>query len=171
MKFFIGIVPPPATRDRILNVQKSFPSNRVPFSTEPHITLIPPPLLSPDKVWLTKIFTEVAGFTRFQIRFEGINTFDNRILFLEPKTADELLNLYSKLVSSLNTEKSDYYPHLTLGKVSPEGMTHEELSEMKKKAETELYDIPPFQVDFVRIFQKNMALEPYQKLLDIPLKL
>lgn len=180
MKFFIGIVPPLATKEKVLEFQKSFPSNKIPFFHEPHITLKAPSGLTEDKSWLAPVMALVGDYPRFQIKLEGLGGFEDRVLFLNPVFSQELMDLHLKLVNFLypNTEsdnkfyeRSLFYPHLTLGETTWGGMTPEELVEMKKKAEIEFYSIPPFQVDFVRVFQKEKDGEPYRKLLDIPLKI
>ncbi len=180
MKFFIGIVPPTETKEKIFTFQKSFPSNKAPFFHEPHITLKAPSGLTEDKMWLDKVISLVENYPRFQIKLEGLDGFDDKVLFLNPVFSQELMGLHLKLVELLcpNAESNNkffegsvYHPHLTLGETTWGGMTTEELQEMRKRAETELLNIQPFQVDFVRVFQKNKDGEPYQKMLDIPLKI
>lgn len=180
MKFFIGIIPPLATKERIFEFQKSFPSNKVPYFYEPHITLKAPSGLEDDKAWLAKIITLVGNYPRFPLTLEGIDGFSNKVLFLRLAPSQELMDLHMKLVSLLSPdteinnkfyEGTVYHPHLTLGDTTWGGMNQEELDVMRKRAEFELHDIPPFQVDFVRVFQKKNDGELYQKLLDIPLKI
>ncbi|MDB5254507.1 MAG: 2-5 ligase [Parcubacteria group bacterium] len=178
MKFFIGIVPPLSTKERIAGFQKSFPSNKVPYFTEPHITLKAPNGLTEDKSWLAKVMTIIGNHPRFSIKLSGLDGFEDRVLFLNPEFSQGLIDLHMKLVTLLNLdleeqkkfyEGSLYHPHLTLGETTWGGMSLEELKEMKKKAEFEFYTIPSFQVDSVRVYQKEND-EPYQKLIDIPLK-
>lgn len=180
MKFFIGIVPPTETKEKIFQFQRSFPSNKVPYFHEPHITLKAPNGLTEDKSWLPKVTALAATYPKFQIVLDGLDGFDDKVLFLNPIFSQELMDLHIELVSllSLNIksnnnfyEGSVYHPHLTLGETTWGGMTKEELKIMRKRAESELYNIPPFQVDFVRVFQKEQDGEPYKKLLDIPLKI
>lgn len=180
MKFFIGIVPPPETKERILSFQKSFPSNKIPFFHEPHITLKAPNGLTEDKAWLNKVATFVGGYPRFSVTLEGLDTFGERVLFLNPIFPQELITLHVRLIELFYSdpesgnrffEGSVYHPHLTLGETTWGGMSPEELVEMRKRAEVELLNIPPFQVEFIRIFQKERDGEPYRKLLDIPLKI
>lgn len=180
MKFFIGIVPPLATKEKVLDFQKSFPSNKVPFFHEPHITLKAPSGLTEDKAWLAKVMALVGDYPRFQIKLEGLDGFGDKVLFLNPVFSQELMDLHLKLVELLypNTESDNkffegsvYHPHLTLGETTWGGMTTDELQEMRRRAETEFLSVPPFQVDFVRVFQKDKDGEPYRKLLDIPLKI
>ncbi len=180
MKFFIGIVSPPVTQDRIFDFQKSFPSNKVPFFNEPHITLKAPSGLTEDKSWLAKVEALVGDYPGFQIKLEGLDGFDDKVLFLNPVFSQELIDLHLKLFNLLcpgieNDNKffegSLYHPHLTLGETTWGGMATEELKEMKKMAESAFVGITAFQVDFVRVFQKDNNEEPYHKLLDIPLKI
>lgn len=180
MKFFIGIVPPLATKERIFEFQKSFPSNKVPYFNEPHITLKAPSGLSEDKSWLAPLMTLVGGHAPFEIKFEGLDGFDDKVLFLNPALSEGLMDLHNKLIALLNPdaearekffEGSLYHPHLTLGEITWGGMTTDELGLMKKKAEIEFYDTPPFLVTSVRLYQKDLGDEVYQRFLDIPLKI
>jgi len=180
MKFFIGIVPPLATKERIINFQKTFPSNKVPYFNEPHITLKAPTGLTGDKSWLAKVIALAGDYPRFQINIKGIDSFDNRVLFLNPIFSENLMNLHLKLVDLLcpTIEASNkfyegavYHPHITLGETTWGGMTEFELDIMRKKAETEFYTIPPFLVTSLRLYQKGDSEEVYSKLLDIPLKI
>src|SRR3989344_8550675 len=158
MKFIIGIVPPLTTKERVLNFQKSFPSNKVPYFHEPHITLKAPNGLTEDKSWLAKVMTLVGNYPRFTIELHGLGGFEKRVLFLQPMFSQELIDLHLKLVTLLcpNIEDNNkffegavWHPHLTLGETTWGGMTEEELKIMRNKAEFELHNIPPFQVDFV----------------------
>ncbi|MEK7194376.1 MAG: 2'-5' RNA ligase family protein [Patescibacteria group bacterium] len=180
MKFFIGIVPPLAIKEKIFEFQKSFPSNKVPYFNEPHITLKVPSGLSEDKAWLAPLMTLVGGHAPFEIKLDGLDGFENKVLFLKPVFSEGLMSLHNKLVALLNPnmearekffEGSLFHPHLTLGETTWGEMTTEELEEMRKKAETEFYTIPPFLVTFVRLYQKDTDDGFYQKLLDIPLKI
>lgn len=179
MKFFIGIVPPLATKERIFEFQKSFPSNKVPYFNEPHITLKAPNGLTEDKAWLAPVMTLVGNQKPFEIKLEGLDGFEDRVLFLNPTFSEGLVNLHTKLVALLNPaeeslkkfyEGSLYHPHVTLGETTWGGMSKEELVDMRKKAETEFSSIPPFLVTFVRVYQKETDDGLYQKLIDIPLK-
>ncbi len=180
MKFFIGIVPPLATKKRIFEFQKSFPSNKVPYFNEPHITLKAPSGLPEDKTWLAPLMTLVGGHMPFEIKLDGLDGFEDRVLFLNPAPSEGLMNLHNKLIALLNPnaevkekffEGSLYHPHLTLGETTWGGMSPQELVEMKNKAETEFYTIPPFLVTFVRLYQKDTDDGLYHKLLDIPLNI
>jgi len=180
MKFFIGIVPPLATKEQIFEFQKSFSSNKVPYFNEPHITLKTPSGLLEDKAWLAPLTTLVGGHTPFEIKLDGLDGFENRVLFLNPAFSEGLMNLHNKLVTLLNpnTEAREkffegtlYQPHLTLGETTWGGMTPEELIDMRKKAKIEFYTIPSFLVTFVRLYQKYTDDGLYHKLLDIPLNI
>ena len=179
MKFFIGIVPPLTTKERIFEFQKSFPSNKVPYFHEPHITLKAPTGLTEDKMWLAKLIVLIGNYKRFQITLDGFDNFDDRAFFLKLAFSQELMDLHMKLVDLLSPdfvvnqfyEGPLYHPHLTLGETTWGCMNKEDLYLMRKRAEFELYKIPPFQVDFVRVFQKDKDGEPYRKFVDIPLKI
>lgn len=180
MKYFIGIVPPLITKERIIDFQKSFRTNQVPFIYEPHITLKSPHGLSGDRAWLAKILTFVGSYPRFQIKFDKVGGFNKQILFLNLKYSEELMNLHKSLLELLNIDKEDmekcfegplYHPYLTLGETTWGKMDVDELEEMKKRAEFELSDLPAFQVDCLRVYEKEKSGDLYQKLIDIPLKI
>jgi 2'-5' RNA ligase len=180
MKFFLGLVPPLVTKERIIKFQESFPSNKVPYFYEPHITLKAPSGLTEDKAWLPKVLVLVGNHQRFSINLSSIDGFDDNVLFLKPKSSEGLMSLHQKLIELLNpTEEENrkfyegpmYHPHLTLGEVTWGGMTREELREMRKRSGFELFNIPPFEPSFVRVYQKEGDDDLYEKLLDIPFKL
>ncbi len=179
MKFFIGIVPPLATKERIVEFQKSFPSNNVPRMYEPHITLKAPSGLSEDKTWLAPLMTLIGNHAPFLVKLEGLGHFEDRVLFLNPAFSEGLMDLHQKLVALLNPDEEAkkkyfegalYEPRLTLGETTWGGMTKEELEIMRKKADTEFYTVSPFLVTSVRLYQKEGNGDIYQKLFDIPLK-
>jgi len=180
MTFFIGIVPPLATKERISDFQKSFPSNKVPYFYEPHITLKAPSSLTEDKSWLAQVIALVGNHLPFQISFKGVGEFDGKVLFLNPTPSEGLIYLHNKLIVLLNPDEeaiekffegSLYHPHLTLGETTWGGMTTEEFRSMKERAWSELSNIPPFIITSVRLYQKEKNKGPYQKLVDIPLKI
>src|SRR4051812_28398322 len=102
MKYLICIVPPLTTRDRILELQNSFPSNKVQYYNEPHITLKSPSGMTEDKSWLAKVIALIGNTPRFDIKFDGLDQFEDRVLFLKPVYSEELMDLHMKLVNVLN---------------------------------------------------------------------
>jgi 2'-5' RNA ligase len=179
MRFIIFIVPPLDIEERIFKFQKSFPSNKVPYFYQPHITLKAPSGLSEDMAWLERVKILVGNHVPFEIKFKGLGEFDDRVLFLKPVFSDGLMDLHNKLITLLNPsteargkffEGSLYNPHLTLGETTWGGMTTEELGAMKNKAETEFRTVMSFPVTFVRVYQKQTDDGIYQKFVDIPLK-
>jgi len=184
MKYFIGIVPPPRTLERILTFQKSFPTNKVWRYNEPNITVKAPSGLTEDRGWLARVMVIIGNHKPFVIDFTHLDSFRDEVLFLSPAPSPGLIELHLRLVKELCPDEAmhkeffegdEYHPHLTLGDTSWGGMMKVELVEMRRRAEIELFNIPPFQVTFVRIYQKddkNSMGEkfPYTKLIDIPLK-
>jgi len=137
MKFFIGIIPPVATKEKIFDFQKSFPSNKVPYFNEPHITLKAPSSLTEDKAWLAQVIALIGDHSPFQISLEDLGEFDDRVLFLEPAFSVGLMGLHSKLMDLLNPDEeaskkffegSLYEPHLTLGETTWGGLTPDEFA-------------------------------------------
>lgn len=180
MKFFIGITPPTDINEQIFNFQKSFPSNKVPYFNEPHITLKAPSALTEDKVWLPALIHFVGNYEPFEIKLEGLDGFEDRVLFLNPVFSENLIDLHNAIVTLLNPSTEDqerffegslWHPHLTLGESTWGGMTAEEIKIMREKAETKFLNIPPFLVTFLRLYKKDGDGKPYYKFLDIPLKI
>ena len=179
MKYFIGIVPPPKTLERILTFQKSFPTNKVWFYNEPHITLKAPSGLTEDRGWLARVMVIIGNHEPFEIDFTHLDSFNDEVLFLSPAPSEGLMELHMKLVKELCPDETmhkeffegeEYHPHLTLGDTSWGGMRKLELVDMRKKAEIEFYNLPSFLVTFVRVYHKEKQDDPYTKLIDIPLK-
>ena len=104
------------------------------------------------------------------LSLSGLGTFDGKVVFLKPTDVPNLTNFHTRLVEAvgLSVDLTDNYfegprycPHLTLGGVQW-GMSEVELLLMKKRAETELADLPHFEISRVTVYQQNARHEPWQ---------
>ncbi|OGH92833.1 MAG: hypothetical protein A2563_04160 [Candidatus Magasanikbacteria bacterium RIFOXYD1_FULL_40_23] len=176
MQFFIGITPPETISEKIISFQRNFLNNDVPNLVEPHITVKSTGGLTEDKLWLPKIESAINGFSKFQISFEGVGNFDENVIFLKPAFSQELINLHKTLFSAVGPyykdpakkyfENNEYHPHLTLGAIKW-GLTKEDTLEMVEKARRELKNLPAFEVNSIRIYQKNDGAKSWHKVMDI----
>lgn len=174
MQYFIGITPPEEVKRLIIAFQKSFGSNKVPNNVEPHITLKAQGGLTEDLSWLPKVETALETFQPFEVVLDGIDTFNETILFLDLPLQDELVHLHKKLVRSIQSNKQtkkffehdNYHAHLTLGGIAW-GMTKDELATMREKAK-ELFSSPlSFEASFVRVYQRESPHGTYNTMKDI----
>ena len=178
MRFFIGIVPPSPTLEKIADFQKSSSSNRVPFWTEPHITVKAQSGFTDNKKWLEKVEPAVKNFGSIDIALDGLDTFDQGVLFLKVKS-EKISALHDILLETIDPSLEDrkkyfelesYNPHLTLGGIDF-GMSKKELDTMQVKAEKILLPVlQDFSADFIRIYMQEKPGAPYKKLIDIILK-
>ncbi len=175
MKFFIGITPPQETRDQIIAFQRSFLNNLLPDKIEPHITVKAQAGLTEDTAWIGKVESVAKTCSRFSISFDGIGTFDDTVVFLKPVISQQLIDLHRKLVEAINPDAEElknyfeldrYNPHLSLGGKGW-GLQAEELSNLKNMAKTELANVPPFEVTFLRIYRQSLLDGPYEMFKDI----
>lgn len=113
MKYFVGVPIPKDYKNKIELLRARFAF----FTTEPHITLIPPPAL-PDEDDFIKDLIEVCKTIKpFTVKLRNIGQFGNRVLYVSVQSPD-LTILYEKINEKLNLEKEKrgYTPHLTIVK-------------------------------------------------------
>jgi 2'-5' RNA ligase len=178
MNYFIGITPPAHTNEKISSFQKRFPSNKLPYIFEPHITVKTKNGLQDDLAWLSKVTHIIEQHPSFTVGFNGIDMFGDSVVILKPKAPQELIMLHKKLYDAIAPDESDtskkyfenkkFLPHFTLG-MSSWGMSKDELTTMKELSIHELHSLPDFTVTFLRIYRQTGLDEPYLKLLDITL--
>ena len=172
MKYFIGIVPPKAIYQKLLDIQTQHGDNRL----EPHITLCPPvsPLFEED--WLKVVEQQAATIRPFAVSLPGTGTFGKRVLFVQVESAG-LLKLHAELIPKLKAleplqqEKESlahFHPHLTLGRAWC-GFTADDFSSMSSMAESYLFeDDIRFEAEALRIYYKPDPHGRYQTYKDVP---
>lgn len=173
MKYFIGIVPPEEVYQKLLDIQTQHGDNRL----EPHITLRPPVVPSPEQGWLQVVEQQAAAAKPFEVLLPGTGTFGKRVMFVRVESAG-LLKLHAELIPALKdfepvTAKKesidDFHPHLTLGRAWC-GFTADDFESMKKMAEGYLLENDVrFVVSALRIYYKPDPQGRYQTYKDVPL--
>ena len=175
MEFFIGINPPEEISSRIISFQKSFSNNGVPQNVEPHITVKSQGGLNEAKAWLPRVETAVKKFDKFRISFDGVDSFKEDVVFLKPAFSQNLINFHKALFGAVGPyedlvgkyfENDRYYPHLTLGGTKW-NLKKGELGEMRERAQDELGNLPDFEVNSIRIYQKNIEDKSWGKMCNI----
>lgn len=130
MKYFIGAPIPKIYKNKIemLRAEIRF------FTTEPHITLVPPPALLDDDSFIEKVVEVCKTIEPFNVKLNKLDQFANRVLYVSIDSP-ELVNLYKKLYENLNLQekKREYTPHLTIVKQRPRRPV--DLDSIRKRAE------------------------------------
>lgn len=171
--YFIGIVPPEEYMERIVNFQRKWMGH---LSAEPHITLKAQGGLTPDKKWIDKVEKVCEKVKPFRMSLGKPMYFGNNILYLSVNSHG-LYKLHQTIVRELSPsddlikqyfERDDFVPHLTLGK-EQYGVSKHELKDMEKSTGKELTPYPDFEVKFIRIYERNIDRQRYDRYLDLPL--
>ncbi|KYP82067.1 2'-5' RNA ligase [Ferroacidibacillus organovorans] len=161
VQYFVGIVPPTDYKERIVEFQKRWQSNRTWEVAEPHITVKAQSGLGDDLRWLESIKRTCASFPRFTVSIDQPKTFGEAVAYLSVESS-EIHDFHERLVEAVSPppevmkqymEMERFIPHLTLGQTHW-GMSSEEISEMRSFASITLFPFPTFSVDFIRVFQE-----------------
>jgi 2'-5' RNA ligase len=172
MSHFVGIVPPDHIYNTILNIQTQFGDNRL----EPHITVIPPVVVTAFPHWQHAIEHVCHTFRTFDIFLPKTGKFGKRVLFIDV-VSEQLKHLQHKMAeatqpfekpSKKQQEERAFQPHLTLGR-SWCGFTPSSFAAMKNLAEEYLTHPVSFTVTSVRIYHKPLPGGRYQPLEDVSL--
>ena len=172
MKYFIGIVPPEAIYNKLLNIQQQHGDNRL----EPHITLRPPVTPINDQQWLDIVMSNANMAVPFEVKLPGTGTFGSRVMFVRVESPG-LESLHEMLIPKLKTQepgdgKKDherFHPHLTLGRAW-RGFTPEDFRSMKQLADEYLVEKEiAFMVSQLRTYYKPDPHKGYQAYKDVPL--
>lgn len=173
MQYFIGIVPPKETQDKVVDFQRRNRRNLYPKQVEPHITIKAQGGLSADELWLPAVREAVKNFKSFEVGFGGIGYFDDRVLWIEAKS-DELFKLQEALVKAVNPpeeivkeyHEDKFHSHMTLG-IRDKKFADADLLLAGEVAKKELTNLPSFKAEFVRVYRRS-EFGPYLKMEDIP---
>lgn len=177
--YFIGIVPPEEYLVRIVKFQSKWFKHSV---VEPHITLKAQGGLTPDKKWINKVQKICYKFKPFQVLLDKPKYFGDNILYLSV-ISNNLHKLHQEIIGEISPSEEQikqyfeldaFVPHLTLGKIQYDGGISDDLSkiefiEMENLAEKELAPYPDFEVNFIRVYKRNIEKQRYEKYLDISL--
>ncbi len=164
MKYFIGAPIPENYKNKVEMLRAEFRF----LTTEPHITIVPPPSL-PDDDSFIKSVVEVCNKTKpFKIELGQIGKFGNRVLYVSVNSP-ELLKLYTNIFEKLNMVKGrrGYTPHLTIAKERPRRPI--EIDTIKKRAEIKLIPAPEYILKSIIIYHQPKERFIYVPYMKIPL--
>jgi len=164
MKYFIGVPIPKNYKNKIEILRAEFRY----FTTEPHITLVPPPALPDDDDLFIKQIIEICKNTsKFSVKLDELGQFGNRVLFINVDSP-ELINLYEAINNRLafEREKRGFTAHLTIVKQRP-GRTVD-IYEIKKRAEKLLIPSPNFILNSIIIYRQPKEKSIYLPYMEIP---
>lgn len=171
----MGIIPSNDYKEKVLAFQKKWSENRLPERIEPHITVKAPFDPPKDEKWI-KAVEEVCRITpAFSVSLGIPSFFGERVVFLSVKS-EGLYQFHQKVIAAFteatgyrlsHSEGKSFTSHLTLGNIR-HGLTPPQIREMAELAAEELSPFPVFDVQFLRVFQKENQWTPWQTMLDLP---
>ncbi len=163
MKYFIGASIPNSYKNKIEMLRAQFKF----LTTEPHITIVPPPAL-PDEDYFIKDLIEVCKNTKpFKIKLNRLGQFGNRVLYVNV-ISNELIDLYENIYDklSLEKEKRGYTPHLTIVKQRPKRLI--DIEAVKKGAEIKLIPCPEYTLKSIVVYHQPKEKFIYVPYMEIP---
>jgi 2'-5' RNA ligase len=164
MKYFIGAPIPEKYKNKIEMLRAEFRF----FTTEPHITIVPPPSL-PDDDSFVKDVVEVCRNTKpFRVSLGHLEQFGNRVLYVDVNSP-ELIKLYDNIFSKLKLEKESrgYTPHLTVVKQRPKRPI--DIYSVREKAEVRLIPAPAYTLKSIVVYHQPKERFIYVPYMEIPL--
>lgn len=164
MKYFIGIQLPESYRKRIENVRDKFNFN----STIPHITIIAPPLLPEDDIFIKDLIDVCSHIEPFEVNLTGLNNFSDRVLYID-MNSDEIINLNKAIREGLNLEEPNkkFIPHLTI--VKKRAGRYIDINKARVMSEKYLLPAPKLKVDSIVVYQQPKERSAYRPYIQIPL--
>ncbi|MDD2495743.1 MAG: 2'-5' RNA ligase family protein [Tissierellia bacterium] len=166
MKYFIGIPIPNTYKTKIEMLRAKYKF----FTTEPHITLVPPPALGDDDHFIKDVIEVCKQTKPFNIKLETFSQFGNRVLFISVNSP-ELINLYNEIYCKLNLEKEKrgFTPHLTI--VKQRIGRKIDIEKIKKSAEISLIPYHEFMLKSLVIYHQPKVKSIYVPYMEIPFNL
>lgn len=164
MNYFIGAQVPKNFKNKIEMLRAEFRY----FSTEPHITLIPPPVLPIEDSFIEGVI-EICKNTRpIDIHLDGLKYFGNRVLYIGVNSPG-IIKLHKKLYAGLNLqhEKREFTPHLTIVKQRPRRII--DIERIRKRAEIKLIPYPKYTLNSIIIYHQPIVRSIYVPYMKIPL--
>ncbi len=164
MKYFIGASIPENYKNNIEMLRARFRF----LTTEPHITIVPPPAL-PDEDSFIKDVIEICKKTKsFNVNLNGLGQFGNRVLYVGVESQG-LIDLYNNIYRKLNLEKEErgYTPHLTIVKQRPKRPI--DIEKIKSIAEINLINPPTYLLNSITVFHQPKERFIYVPYMEIPL--
>lgn len=163
MKYFIGAPIPNSYKNKIEMLRAEFKF----LTTEPHITIVPPPSLPDEDSFIGDLVEVCKKIKPFKVKLKSIGQFGNRVLYVNVHS-EELMNLYENIFMTLNIEKEkrDYTPHLTIVKQRPKRPVDIEI--VKKKAEIKLIPYPEYTLNSIVVYYQPKEKFIYVPYMEIP---
>lgn len=164
MKYFIGAPIPKNYKNKIEIFRAEFRF----FTTEPHITLVPPPALPDEDVFIENIAEICKKTEPFKIKLGGLEQFGSRVLYVSVHSPD-LINLHKQIYEGLNLqqEKRGFTPHLTIVKQRLKRAI--DVDKIRKRAETKLIPYPSYTLKSIIIYYQPKEHSIYVPYMEIPL--
>lgn len=164
MKYFIGASIPKSYKNKIEMLRAEFKF----LTTEPHITIVPPPSLPDDDSFIEQVIKVCQSTKPFSIKLNSLNQFGNRVLFVGVDSPD-LIKLYEDIFQNLNIEKESrgYTPHLTIVKQRPRRPI--DIEKVKTRAEIKLIPAPKYTLNSITIYHQPKEKFIYVPYMEIPL--
>lgn len=164
MKYFIGAPIPENYKNKIEMLRAEFRF----LTTEPHITIVPPPALPDDDSFIKEVLEVCKKTKAFKIKLGHLEQFGNRVLYVSVNSP-ELINLYEDIYESLKLEKENrgYTPHLTVVKQRPRRPI--EIETVKKRAEIKLTSSPEYTLNSIVVYHQPKERFIYVPYMEIPL--
>jgi len=165
MKYFIGVAIPKNYKNKIEMLRAEFRF----LTTEPHITLVPPPALPDDDSFIKDLIDVCKKAKAFNIKLNNLQQFSNRVLYVNV-VSPELINLHNDIYEALNLqkEKREYTPHLTVAKQRPNRII--DLEKIKKRAGKYLVSYPEYTLNSIVIYHQPNEKFFYIPYMEIPLE-
>lgn len=164
MKYFIGAPIPDNYKSKIEMLRAEFRF----LTTEPHITIVPPPALPDDDSFIREVVEICKKTAAFKISLNHLGQFGNRVLYVSVQSP-ELINLYKNIYEALNLEKEKrgYTPHLTIVKQRPNRPI--DIEKVKKRAEIKLIPAVEYTLKSITVFHQPKERFIYVPYMEIPL--
>jgi 2'-5' RNA ligase len=164
MKYFIGAPIPGVYKNKIEMLRAEFRF----LTTEPHITIVPPPALPDDDIFIKNVIEVCANTPPINIKLGHLGQFSNRVLYVNVDSP-ELIKLYENIFGALKLEKEKrgYTPHLTVVKERPKRPI--DIDEIKKRAEVKLLPPPEYTLKYITIYHQPKERFIYVPYMQVPL--
>lgn len=164
MKYFIGAPIPENYKNKIEMLRAEFRF----LTTEPHITIVPPPALPDDDLFIKSVVEVCKKTKAFKIKLEQLEQFGSRVLYVSVNSP-ELIRLYEDIFETLKLEKENrgYTPHLTVVKQRPKRPI--DIDSVKKRAEIKLIPSPEYTLNSIVVYHQPKERFIYVPYIKIPL--
>lgn len=164
MKYFIGAPIPKNYKNKIEMLRAEYRF----FTTEPHITLVPPPALPDNDTFIEKVVKVCKKTKPINIKLNSIDQFVNRVLYVSVNSPD-LIDLHKEIYENLNLqhEKRGYTPHLTIVKQRPKRPI--DIEKIRKSAEIKLISAPEYTLHSIIVYYQPKEHSIYIPYMEIPL--